>query len=105
MRAKVYLMIIVLLISLGLGIFVYKTFYLQNTPESLIKEYYSYISKKDYEKMYNLLCQQSREDNSREDFIKRNAAIYEGIEIKKKDYDYLVETAKFRGLKEVDFVC
>lgn len=31
--------------------------------------------------------------------------IPEGIEIKKKDYDYLVETAKFRGLKEVDFVC
>ena len=83
MRAKVYLMTIVLLISLGLGIFVYKTFYLQNTPESLIKEYYSYISKKDYEKMYNLLCQQSREDNPYEAFIRRNAAIYEGIEIKK----------------------
>lgn len=83
MRAKLFLMSIVLLVSLGLGIFIYNTFYLQNTPESLITEYYNYISKKDYGRMYDLLCQQSREDNSREDFIKRNAAIYEGIEIKK----------------------
>lgn len=83
MRAKLFLLFIVLPVSLGLGIFVYNTFYLQNTPESLLKEYYSYISKKDYERMYDLLCRQSREDNPREDFIQRNAAIYEGIEIKK----------------------
>lgn len=83
MRAKLLLISLVLPVSLGLGIFAYNTFYMQNTPESLLKEYYSYISKKDYERMYSLLCQQSREDNSREDFIQRNAAIYEGIEIKK----------------------
>ena len=83
MRAKLLLISLVLPVSLGLGIFAYNTFYMQNTPESLLKEYYSYISKKDYERMYSLLSRQSREDNSREDFIQRNAAIYEGIEIKK----------------------
>ena len=83
MKAKLFLFFIVLSVSLGLGIFVYNTFYLQNTPESILKEYYSYISKKDYGRMYDLLCQQSREEIPREDFIQRNAAIYEGIEIKK----------------------
>ena len=82
MKAKFFLIAILLPVGLAFGIFVYNTFYLQNTPESLLKEYYSCISKKDYERMYDLLCQQSREDNPREDFIRRNAAIYEGIEIK-----------------------
>ena len=31
--------------------------------------------------------------------------IVDGIEIKKEDYDYLIKTAEFRGLKRVDFVC
>ena len=82
MKAKFFLIAILLPVGLAFGIFVYNTFYLQNTPESLLKEYYSYISKKDYGRMYDLLCQQSREEIPREDFIQRNAAIYEGIEIK-----------------------
>ena len=86
MRVKIIGTIIILTIlsvSLGSGILFYKRFYLQNTPEILIKDYYSSISKKDYERMYDLLCEQSQKEILKEDFIRRNSAIYEGIEISK----------------------
>ena len=51
MKAKFFLIAILLPVGLAFGIFVYNTFYLQNTPESLLKEYYSCISKKDYERI------------------------------------------------------
>ena len=86
MRVKIIVILIlfaILSVSLGMGILFYKTIYLQNTPEILIKDYYTSISKKDYEKMYNLLCRQSQKEIPKDDFIRRNSAIYEGIGISK----------------------
>ena len=86
MRVKllvIFIIFTILSVSLGLGILAYKTIYLQNTPEVLIKEYYSAISKQDYETMYGLLCQQSQKEMLKDDFIRRNSAIYEGIGISK----------------------
>lgn len=44
--------------------------------------YMSYIPKKEYDKMYDMLDVEASGKIEREKFIKRNSAIYEGIEIK-----------------------
>ncbi len=56
------------------------------TPEELLREYMAYIPRQEYEQMYAMIHKETDETAgwsiSREDFIKRNEAIYEGIEIK-----------------------
>lgn len=49
------------------------------TPEEILLKYMDCISEKRYEDMYSMLSAQTSEI-SQEDFIKRNSAIYEGIE-------------------------
>ena len=51
------------------------------TPEVLLIEYMNHISKQEYGKMYEMLCVEASGNISQEDFIKRNSAIYEGIEV------------------------
>ena len=59
------------------------TYYRQkmwDTPEELLKKYMECISQKKYEKMYDMVNKEASGDISKEDFVKRNSAIYEGIE-------------------------
>lgn len=59
------------------------TYYRQkmwDTPEELLKKYMDCISQKEYEKMYDMVNKEASGDISKEDFVKRNSAIYEGIE-------------------------
>lgn len=59
------------------------TYYRQkmwDTPEELLKKYMECISQKEYEKMYDMVNKEASGDISKEDFVKRNSAIYEGIE-------------------------
>ena len=51
------------------------------TPEELLVEYMNHIPVKEYEQMYAMLHIEASGNVSQEDFIKRNSAIYEGIEI------------------------
>ena len=51
------------------------------TPEELLVEYMDHIPKKEYEEMYAMLHVEASGSISQEDFIKRNSAIYEGIEV------------------------
>lgn len=51
------------------------------TPEELLVEYMNHISAQEYEQMYAMLHIEASGNVSQEDFIKRNSAIYEGIEI------------------------
>ena len=51
-----------------------------DTPEELLKKYMECISQKEYEKMYDMVNKEASGDISKEDFVKRNSAIYEGIE-------------------------
>ena len=56
----------------------------QNTlvsPEELLVEYMNHIPKQEYEEMYAMLHVEASGSISQEDFIKRNSAIYEGIEV------------------------
>ena len=50
-------------------------------PDDLLVTYMSYIQEKKYEEMYQMLDVEASGQISEEDFIKRNSAIYEGIEI------------------------
>ena len=51
------------------------------TPEELLVEYMDHIPKQEYEEMYAMLHVEASGSISQEDFIKRNSAIYEGIEV------------------------
>lgn len=51
------------------------------TQEELLVEYMYHIPKKEYEEMYAMLHVEVSGSISQEDFIKRNSAIYEGIEV------------------------
>ena len=56
----------------------------QNTlvsPEELLVEYMNHIPKQEYEEMYAMLNIEASRNISQDDFVKRNSAIYEGIEI------------------------
>ena len=50
-------------------------------PEELLVEYMNHIPAQEYEQMYAMLHIEASGNVSQEDFIKRNSAIYEGIEI------------------------
>ena len=51
------------------------------TLEELLVEYMNHIPAQEYEQMYTMLHIEASGNVSQEDFIKRNSAIYEGIEI------------------------
>lgn len=69
------------------GIFLKKNEW--KTPEELLAEYMNYISEQEYEKMYAMLNIEASGNVSQEDFIKRNAAIYEGIEVQNMTVEIL----------------
>lgn len=48
-----------------------------SNPEEILKKYMSFINEQNYEGMYELI---NNENTSKEEFIKRNKNIYEGIE-------------------------
>ncbi len=50
-------------------------------PEELLIEYMDHVPRKEYEQMYAMLHMEASGNISQEDFIKRNSAIYEGIEL------------------------
>ena len=53
----------------------------QRTPEELLVEYINYIPEQKYQEMYAMIDIEASNNISQEDFIKRNSAIYEGIEV------------------------
>lgn len=53
----------------------------QTSPEDLLLTYMDCILRQDYDTMYDMLDVQASGNISREDFVKRNSAIYEGIEV------------------------
>lgn len=51
----------------------------KQNPEEILKTYFSYIEKQNYEGMYNMV----HSNTDKEEFLKRNKNIYEGIHTKK----------------------
>lgn len=54
----------------------------QERPEELLPAYMEHIGREEYEEMYEMLNVEASGNISREDFIRRNSAIYEGIEVR-----------------------
>ena len=79
------------------GVLLYKKI-TEKTREDIIKEYMGYIEKKEYEKMYALLDEVSKDKVKQEDFITRNQNIYEGIEAEKIQLDIPEEQDKDQPL-------
>ena len=50
------------------------------SPEELLIRYMDHIQRQEYEEMYAMINPEASGNVSPEDFIKRNSAIYEGIE-------------------------
>ena len=59
------------------------------TPQELLLQYMDYIPNQEYEKMYAMLDTDASGSISQEDFIKRNSAIYEGIELQNMTVEIL----------------
>lgn len=51
------------------------------TPDTILVEYMMHIPKQEYEEMYAMIDLESSGYISKEDFLKRNSTIYEGIEM------------------------
>ncbi len=51
----------------------------KQNPEEILKTYFAYIEKQNYEEMYNMV----HSNTDKEEFLKRNKNIYEGIQAKK----------------------
>ena len=79
------------------GVLLYKKM-TEKTREDIIKEYMGYIEKKEYQKMYALLDEASKDKVKQEDFITRNQNIYEGIEAEKIQLDIPEEQDKDQPL-------
>lgn len=58
-------------------------------PEELLIEYMNYIPEQEYEEMYAMLNIEASGNIGKEDFIKRNSAIYEGIEVQNMTIEVL----------------
>ena len=67
---------------LGKGVF-------KTSPQELLIEYMNYIPEQSYEQMYAMLNIEASGNISQEDFIKRNSAIYEGIEVQNMTVEIL----------------
>ena len=48
----------------------------KQNPEEILKTYFAYIEKQNYEEMYNMV----HSNTDKEEFLKRNKNIYEGIQ-------------------------
>lgn len=71
-------------ITFGLAVYMLIVAKQENTltkPDELLLAYMDYISEQNYKEMYQMLDVEASGRISEEDFIKRNSAIYEGIEI------------------------
>ena len=83
---KVLLLIAGIMGAITLGMAVYmliltKTGSNLTKPDELLLTYMNYISEQNYKEMYRMLDVDASGQISEEDFIKRNSAIYEGIEV------------------------
>ena len=71
-------------ITFGIAVFILFLAKLENNimkPDEQLVTYMSYIQEKKYEEMYQMLDVESSGQISEEDFVKRNSAIYERVEI------------------------
>ncbi len=73
----------VVVILAGGGVLAWKLLINTTTPpQETVKNYFALVEKKQYDKMYDMLSESSKEKISKKKFTERNQNIYEGIEAK-----------------------
>ena len=77
---------VALVIAAAGAVLFYKNNIAMNPGDTLLK-YMSYVEDGKYEKMYDLLNEESKKSISKEEFIKRNKNIYKGIGVQTIDAD------------------
>lgn len=84
----IVIIVILLVASIGIALFIAN----KNTlkPEDVLNTYISLLNEQEYEEMYNMISEYSKQQISQEDFIKRNKNIYEGIDA----YDIKITTSE-----------
>lgn len=100
---KIIIGIIVAIIIIAIGMITFVVIENKKNEEKakeLLNIYFSNINEKNYESMYEKISQESKNEISRENFIKRNQNIYENIdatnikieikEVKKEDNNYII---------------
>lgn len=73
--------IIVIVFAVAGGVIAYRMTRDTSKPEDVLIKYVGYVNEQNYEEMYKLLTNDSKEQISKEDFITRNKNIYEGIDM------------------------
>lgn len=98
-KVVIFIIIIVLLIALIIftSCFLNKQ---KNNPEDVLKIYMSYILDKNYEGMYELISEETKQNIEKETYLARNKNIYEGIEISNLQVN-IVKTNKKENKAEV----
>lgn len=59
------------------------------SPDELLVQYMAFIPKQEYEQMYAMIDSEASGNVSLEDFVQRNSAIYEGIEVQNMTVEVL----------------
>lgn len=95
-------------ITIGIAAYIYAKGFLgkatgnvQSSPKELLIQYMDYIPQGKYEQMYAMLDMEMSGNISREDFIKRNSGIYEGVEVQNMEveivaYEKQKETVRYK---------
>ena len=85
MNKKIVIGIVVTIIAIVFavvgGVIAYRMTRDTSKPEDVLIKYVGYVNEQNYEEMYKLLTNDSKEQISKEDFITRNKNIYEGIDM------------------------
>ena len=68
----------VVVILAGGGVFAWKLLINTTTPQETVKNYFALVEKGQYDKMYAMLSERTRETVSEKEFTERNQNIYEG---------------------------
>ena len=100
-KRNVIIIVLSILIVLVLGIVIYNV---KNRvkPENLLNTYISLLNEGKYEEMYEMISSDSKEKISKEDFIKRNKNIYEGIDACNIKINVL-DIQKNDGIYEIEY--
>lgn len=90
--------IVICVLFLGKEMFEKKSY--QKMPEKFLTRYMSFIEKRDYEKMYDMIAEKESGNVTKDYFVKRNSDIYEGIEASNVavdiiEFDKKTETVTF----------
>ena len=91
-------LIVVFIVLAVVGVFIY----LEKKQDQALKNYIALINEHKYEELYEAISQESKSQISKEDFVKRNKNIYEGIDATKIEVE-ITGKSKNNGKTEITY--